>query len=90
LKIIYERSFSIPLLNILQYISKDKKSASIKFKNELKGRIELLIESPLMCKKSFYFEDENYRDLVFKGYTIIYKIENEDIKILDIFKWEKR
>jgi len=37
-----------------------------------------------------YFEDKKYRDLIFKGYTIIYKVENNEIKILDIFKWQDR
>lgn len=43
-----------------------------------------------MSRKSKYINDENYRDLIFKGYTTIYKIEENQIKILDIFKWEDR
>ena len=87
MQIIYEESFSISLLNILSFISKDKKSAAIQFKNNLKEKIELLKLSPLMCSKSKYINNENYRDLIFKGYTTIYKVEENKIKILDIFKW---
>jgi len=43
-----------------------------------------------MCRKSLYFEDDSYRDLIFKGYTIIYKVEDDMIKVLDIFKWQER
>ena len=43
-----------------------------------------------MGRPSIYFEDEKYRDLVFKGYTVIYKVEDNEIKILDIFKWQDR
>ncbi|MDF1874628.1 hypothetical protein JHD48_02640 [Sulfurimonas sp. SAG-AH-194-I05] len=43
-----------------------------------------------MCRPSIYFEDANYRDLIFKGYTVIYKVEDEEIKVLDIFKWQDR
>ena len=32
----------------------------------------------------------NVRDLVFKGYTVPYIIDNETIVIIDIFKWENR
>ena len=43
-----------------------------------------------MCRASIYFEDSRYRDLIFKGYTVIYKVEENEIKILDIFKWQDR
>lgn len=90
MQIVYEERFSKSLLNILSFISKDKKSSAIKFKNNLKEKIELLRLSPFMCRKSKYIDDKNYRDLIFKGYTTIYKVEKEQIKVLDIFKWEDR
>lgn len=90
MQIVYEESFSKSLLNILAFISKDKKSAAIKFKNNLKEKIELLRVSPFMCEKSKYINCENYRDLIFKGYTTIYRIEENKIKVLEIFKWEDR
>ncbi len=90
LKIYFESTFSEPLILILHRISKDKKSAAKKFKHDLKEKIDLLTESPFMCRQSNYFEDDRYRDLTFKGYTIIYKVEDNKIKILDIFKWEDR
>ena len=43
-----------------------------------------------MCRPSIYFKDIKYRDLIFKGYTVIYKVEEDEIKILDIFKWQDR
>ena len=43
-----------------------------------------------MCRQSIYFEDKRYRDLTFKGYTVIYKVEEDMIKILDIFKWQAK
>lgn len=90
MKIIIETSFSKPLLQILTTISKDKKSAAIKFNKDLREKIDLLLNSPFMCRPSTYFEDTKYRDLVFKGYTVIYKVENNEIKVLDIFKWQNR
>jgi len=70
LKITIEVSFSGPLLQILTTIAKDKKSASKKFNKDLKEKIKLLLDSPFMGRPSIYFEDEKYRDLIFKGYTI--------------------
>jgi len=43
-----------------------------------------------MCRKSKYIDDTNCRDLIFKGYTTIYKIQEDQIKVLDIFKWENK
>ena len=90
MKIIFESTFSSSLIKILQYISKDKKSAAINFKLDIKEKIDFLKESPFMCKQSIYFENDRYRDLTFKGYTVIYKVDEDNIKILDIFKWMDR
>jgi hypothetical protein len=40
-----------------------------------------------MYRKSNYHDNENIRDLIFKGYTVIYEIQEDTIYILDIFKW---
>jgi len=90
LKIVIEIGFFEPLLKILTTIAKDKKSASKKFNKDLKEKIKLLLESPFMYRPSIYFEDIKYRDLTFKGYTIIYKVEDNEIRVLDIFKWQDR
>ncbi|WP_457743484.1 type II toxin-antitoxin system RelE/ParE family toxin [Sulfurimonas sp.] len=90
MKIIIETGFSEPLFQILTTIAKDKKSASIKFNKDLKKKIKSLLDSPFMCRASIYFEDTKYRDLICKGYTIIYKVEDNEIKIFDIFKWQDR
>ena len=39
---------------------------------------------------SMYHDDINVRDLVFKGYTIPYIVDDDIIIIIDIFKWEDR
>lgn len=44
---------------------------------------------PYKFRKSIYFDDENIRDYIFKGYTIPYSIneDNNEIVLLDIIKW---
>ncbi len=78
------------LKRILLYIKIDKPTAASNFEKELNKRIKLLSHNPLMHRKSQSFDDEAYRDLIYKGYTIIYKVEGETIMILDIFKWQDR
>ncbi len=46
---------------------------------------------PFKFRQSIYFEDESIRDLIFKGYTVAYKIEeNRDrIIIIGIKKYQE-
>jgi plasmid stabilization system protein ParE len=89
-KILKKRKFIKNLSLIFEYIAKDKPLAAKQFKEELYNKIENLKNFPKMYRKSIYFDNENYRDLIFKGYTLIYKIEDDKILILDIFKWSEK
>ncbi|RXJ69509.1 plasmid stabilization protein [Halarcobacter ebronensis] len=87
MKIVLSYNFKIQLTNIIDYIAKDKKAAANNFKNELQFKISQLINFPMMYRKSNYYDNENIRDLIFKGYTVVYEIHEDTIYILDIFKW---
>ena len=41
---------------------------------------------PKKCRKSTLANDESIRDLIFKGYIIVFKIQNDTIKVLYIYK----
>lgn len=90
--IIKDIYFQIQLTKILFHISKDKKSVAINFEKKLNKKILNLVSYPEKYRKSYYFENTSYRDLVYSGYTIVYKIEKEKnrILILEIFKWQNR
>jgi len=85
------RKFQIRLLKILKYIAKEKVLASKKFQQDLDKLINNLPHFPFKYKKSYYFDDENIRDMTFKKYTIIYEVNlNENkIEIMDIFNRNK-
>ena len=80
----FEINFNI----IFEYIAKDKLSASKKFKKELFEQIKNLPNFPYKFRKSYYFDDEKVRDMIFKGYTIVYEVNLDDnmIIILNIFQ----
>ena len=73
------------LFQILDYIAQDKLSASENFLNELDKLINNLPNFPFKFRKSQYFDDKNIRDMIYKGYTIIYRI-NETEKVIDIVR----
>lgn len=84
--------FKESLSKILLFITKDSKNKSSNFKNALKEELDKLPFMPLKYRKSIYFNQENIRDFIFKGYCIPYVInENEkEIILLDMIKWEER
>ena len=79
------------LFQILDYIAQDKLSASENFKNELDELINNIPTFPYKFKKSKYFDNDNIRDMVYKGYTVIYRInlEKNSIDIIRIFNKNK-
>jgi plasmid stabilization system protein ParE len=81
--------FSRSLDSILDYIAKDSLAKSVKFNRDLESVINNISNFPFKARKSFYYDDINTRDLIFKGYTIPYFIDEENniVALLDIFKW---
>lgn len=68
-------SFREKLANQLIYIAKDKPEAARKFKQEIIKKIRQLPQKPYSNRKSIYFDRFDIRDLIFKCYTIVYKID---------------
>ena len=89
MKILKSKQFQQSLRSIVLFIAKDSKNRAMNFKNTLHTYLEDLNNMPYKYRKSLYHDSENIRDLIFKGYTIPYIINEEKdvILILDIFKW---
>jgi plasmid stabilization system protein ParE len=83
--------FNYDLNDIVDFISKDKPIAARKFKIEIIKKIQKDLKQPFLFKKSIYFEDENIRDYVFKGYAVVFKadIELETVSVVAILKHKK-
>lgn len=84
------KNFSDKLSDILIFISKDSGNKAKNFKNTLKSTINSLTNMPYKFRKSIYFDNENIRDFIFKGYCIPYFINEEknEITLLNIIKWD--
>jgi len=91
MKIIRTEEYQKELLVILEHIAKDKITASKKFKQDLNIQINQIPNFPYKYRPSFYFDDENVRDMTFKTYTINYEINlnKNTIFILSIFNQNK-
>ena len=90
MRLVKTRLYIQRLQAILKFIALDNPHAALSFERELQAKLELIKNQPLMCRSSHYLNHEVYRDLIHQGYTIIYKVEQDAIVLLDIFKWQQR
>jgi len=74
MKIVYKDTFVKSLENQLDYIAQDNPSAAKKFQKELISRMKQIPKHPQRFRKSIYFNDNSIRDLIYKGYTIVFRI----------------
>ncbi len=91
MKIIYSPRYLIALESIQAYISLDSVSRAKDFVKNLKIEITKIADMPYRYRSSIYSENKNIRDLIYKGYTIIFYIDEEEqaITILGIKKYRE-
>ena len=79
------------LQTILAYIAQDKFRASVYFKTSLDESVDNLCYFPYKYRQSDYHHSKQMRDMTFKGYTIVYRVDElkEVIEILEIFNQNK-
>jgi len=81
-------SFVAKLQFVLEKIGDDKKSAAHSFRREIVRECYNLSDFPYRCRRSIHYKDDTIRDLIVKGYTIIYKIVDDEIKVFALTKYE--
>ncbi|MEX2588608.1 MAG: type II toxin-antitoxin system RelE/ParE family toxin [Chitinophagales bacterium] len=82
MKIEILKSFSNKLEEQVDYIAQDKPGAARKFKNDVLQKLKKLKRLPYAHRKSIFFNRNNIRDLIFKGYIIVYKVDERNKKII--------
>jgi len=88
MKIKVLKSFKDKLNQQIEYIARDKPHAARKFKTELLKRITEISRMPYKNRKSIFFDRNDIRDLVYKGYIVVYKI-NQNENSIEIFGFTK-
>ncbi len=83
-------SFGDKLNDQVDYIVQDKPDAARKFKSDILGRIKEIPKMPYANRKSIFFDRADIRDLIFKGYIVVYKVDDEKgIIIITVFGFTK-
>jgi plasmid stabilization system protein ParE len=88
MKIIITESFQERLEKQVAFIAADSPSRSRKFKNDLITAIRKILLKPFKHRQSIYFNDPCIRDLIFKGYTVVFRI-NQDNDVIEVFSFVK-
>jgi len=76
-KLVKESLFTHHLETIILFIANDSRSRAKQFSRELQKGLNGLKIFPYKYRRSFYYESDQIRDYVFKGYTIPYLIDEE-------------
>ncbi|MDD2566453.1 MAG: type II toxin-antitoxin system RelE/ParE family toxin [Thiovulaceae bacterium] len=85
--------FDSELEAIVDFIAKDSPNRALHFFDEIISKINQIPSNPYIHKKRKFLDDENIREMIFKGYTIPFLIDtkNGKIVVLGIFNqnlWE--
>lgn len=72
------------MANILEFIAQDNLERALSFSEELETEAEKLIQFPEMGAPLDGYGDI-YRELHYKGYSIVYEIKPDEILIHEVF-----
>ena len=86
------KSFRDKLNEQIEYIAKDKPGAARKFKTDILKRIKEVPSMPFACRRSIFFDREDIRDLIYKGYIIVYKVDETEgiITVFGFIKYKNK
>ena len=87
MEIVYSRQAKEQLYSIKEYISQNNKRIAIEYLLKIKYKIEILSNYPYIGKINATFSNAKIRDFVVYVYKVIYKIDEERIIILAIYRY---
>lgn len=88
MKVQTSENFRKKLYRQILFIARDKPGAARNFKNDLLKELQEIPKQPYSFRKSIFFDDENIRDLIFKGYVITFRINQQENRA-EVFGFNK-
>lgn len=73
------------LLEIIEYISKERPMVARKLADRLRGMAERLAENPLSGRVVPEFDDPSVRERLVSPYRLIYTVQSDEIFILAVY-----
>ncbi|HPF00774.1 MAG TPA: type II toxin-antitoxin system RelE/ParE family toxin [Bacteroidales bacterium] len=89
MKIVIKKSFLQRLGRQVDFIANDSVKRARKFSKEILEQINKIPDNPYINRKSIYFNEESIRDLIYKGYTVVYRICDDEIQVFGFVKYQE-
>ena len=86
MKIVFSDKFGNEPERILNFIAQDSLNRATEFNDTLYDKIMEIPSRPYSFRKNKLLKREDTRDLILKGYVIVFRIKPDYIKILSIYK----
>ena len=67
---------------IIDFIAQDSVLHALSFYDEIVAKIQKIPENPYIHRKRVALNDENIRELIYKGYTVPFEIDTRNSKII--------
>jgi plasmid stabilization system protein ParE len=90
MKVILKDDFRTKLENLVEYIAQDRPIVARNLKNLILANLKDVSKRPQSCRKSIYDEDESIRDLILKGYTVVFRISSTAIEVFGLINREEK
>lgn len=87
--LLIENSFYDRLNNQVEYIAQDNFQAAQRFKNNILTQLKRIPKNPYQFRKSIYFDNIHIRDLIYKGYTITFRVAGNKIEVFGFTKYQQ-
>jgi toxin ParE1/3/4 len=86
MRLIWSKEALNKLVEMEDYIAEDHIENAIRFIDFLISQSLLIVDNPKMGRVVPEFSDPNIRELIIKGYRIVYLIKDVRIEILTVFE----
>jgi len=86
MKVIWSKESLKRLIEIEEFIAEDNPEKAVEFTDFLISKSFLLEENPKMGRAVPEFPDPDIRELLIKGYRLVYHISENRIDILTVFE----
>lgn len=90
MKIRFTASFKTRLLSQISYIAQDSPTRAKKFHQELLLKVNTIPQRPYSFRKSIYFDDTAIRDLIFKGYVVVFRLTDDSVEVFGFVKHQEK
>ena len=81
-KIEWSQTSENDLNEIIDYIAQDSLEYALSFYEEVREKVENLVQFPKLGRKVPELDDPNIRELILRNYRLIYRIFEEKVQII--------